>query len=158
MKNVLALLLALTLLTGAGRVASQALAGDKSSNEVIAAENARAAALIQGNFAALEQIMAEDETYVHASGKTDTRASYLAALRSGQLRYLSFTPVKLHARVLGDTAVLDGEYSVRAIDLRVQPTPLELNIFFLSVYARRNGRWQQIAWQSTRDVATKRAK
>lgn len=158
MKNVLALFLALTLLTGAGRTASQAVAGNIGSSAVIAAENARVAALVKGDIAALEQIMAEDETYVHASGKTDTRASYLAALRSGQLRYLSFVPMKLKARVLGDTAVLDGEYSVRAIDLRVQPTPLELNIFFLSVYARRNGRWQQIAWQSTRDVATTPAK
>ncbi len=158
MRSVLALLLALTFSAGSVLAASPASAGDKSSNEVIAAEKARAAALVQGNIAALERIMAEDETYVHASGKTDTRTSYLAALRSGQLRYLSFVPVKLHARVLGNTAVLDGEYSVRAIDLRVQPAPLELNIFFLSVYARRDGRWQQIAWQSTRDVATKPAK
>jgi hypothetical protein len=158
MRKILTPLLAFTLATGAALAASQESTGDSATRAVIVAEKARAAAVVQGNISALEQIMAEDETYVHASGKTDTRASYLAALRSGQLRYLSFEPVKLHARVLGDTAVLDGEYSVRAVDLRVQPTPLELNIFILSVYARRNGRWQQIAWQSTRDVAAKPAK
>jgi hypothetical protein len=41
---------------------------------------------------------------------------------------------------------------------RVQPAPFDINIFILTVYARRNGRWQQIAWQSTRDVATSPAK
>jgi Domain of unknown function (DUF4440) len=158
MRKIPVLLLAFTFATGTALSVSQEPAPDKASLSVLAAEKARAAALVQGNIAALEQIMAEDETYVHASGKTDTRASYLAALRSGQLRYLSFVPVKLHARVLGSTAILDGEYSVRAIDLRVQPTPLELNIFILSVYARRNGRWQQIAWQSTRDVAVNATK
>jgi hypothetical protein len=43
---------------------------------------------------------------------------------------------------------------VRVTDSRVQPTPFDINILFLTVYAQRNGRWQQIAWQSTRDVAT----
>jgi hypothetical protein len=50
--------------------------------------------------------------------------------------------------------VINGEYAVRVTDSRVQPTPFHINIFILTVYARRGGRWQQIAWQSTRDVAT----
>ncbi len=33
-----------------------------------------------------------------------------------------------------------------------------INIFILTIYARRDGRWQQIAWQSTRDTATSPAK
>jgi len=61
--------------------------------------------------------------------------------------------LKLKVRVIGDSAVLDGEYAVRVFDRRVQPDPFDINIFILSVYARRSGRWQQIAWQSTRNVA-----
>ena len=49
--------------------------------------------------------------------------------------------------------MIDGEYAVRVTDSRVQPSPFDINIFILTVYARRDGRWQQIAWQSTRDVA-----
>ena len=49
-------------------------------------------------------------------------------------------------------AVIDGEYAVKVTDSRVQPAPFDINIFILTVYERRNGQWQQIAWQSTRDV------
>ena len=50
------------------------------------------------------------------------------------------------------TAALDRS-DVAALDSRVQPAPFDINIFILAVYARRNGHWQQIAWQSTRDPA-----
>jgi hypothetical protein len=125
----------------------------EAEKQVLAAENARTEALVHGDMAVLDRIMADDETYIHASGKVDTKTSYLDAVRSGQLHYLAWVPKTLHVRAQKDYAVIDGEYFVRVIDSRVQPTPFELNIFILTVYARRDGRWQQIAWQSTRDVA-----
>jgi ketosteroid isomerase-like protein len=121
--------------------------------EVLAAEQARIAALERSDVAALTAIMAEDVSYVHASGKVDSRQSYLAAIRSGQLHYISWRPESLHVRVLGDTAVLTGEYEVRVLDARVQSRPFDIDILILSVYARREGQWRQIAWQSTRRTA-----
>jgi uncharacterized protein (TIGR02246 family) len=122
--------------------------------DVLTAEQTRVAALAAQDVPALEKIMADDETYVHASGKVDTKASFLAAIRSGQLHYISWTPKSMQVRVAGkDAAVVNGEYAVRVTDTRVQPQPFDITIFFLAVYARRDGRWQQIAWQSTRDVA-----
>jgi ketosteroid isomerase-like protein len=129
-----------------------ATSGD-AVQEVLAAEQARTAALDRSDVAALTTIMAEDVSYVHASGKVDTRQSYLAAIRSGQLHYISWRPEGLHVRVLGDTAVLTGEYAVRVLDARVQPQPFDIDILILSVYARREGHWRQIAWQSTRRTA-----
>jgi ketosteroid isomerase-like protein len=127
------------------------LTGD-AVKQVIAAEQARTAALEHSDVDTLERIMADDVTYVHASGKTDTKKSYLDAIRSGQLRYISWRAKNLHVRLLGSGAVIDGEYAVKVTDSRVQPTPFDINIFILTVYQQRNGRWQQIAWQSTRDV------
>lgn len=121
--------------------------------EVLAVEKARTTALDHSDVAALTTIMADDVTYVHASGKIDTRQSYLAAITSGQLRYISWQPEGLHVRVLGNTAVLTGGYAVRVKDLRVQPQPFDVDILVLGVYARRAGHWQQIAWQSTRRTA-----
>jgi len=126
---------------------------DSATNEVLAAEKARTTALDNNDLPALEKILADDLTYVHASGKVDTKATILEAIRSGQVRYISWTPVRLNARVSGDTGVLDGEYRVRVTDRRVKPDPFDVNIFVLAVYAQRGGRWQQIAWQSTRNVA-----
>lgn len=119
----------------------------------MAAEKARTDALDRSDLAALDRIMADDVTYVHASGKVDTKKSYLGAIRSGKLHYISWQPKNLKVRVMGSGAVINGEYLVRVIDSRVQREPFDINIFILSVYAWRDGRWQQIAWQSTRDVA-----
>jgi ketosteroid isomerase-like protein len=126
---------------------------NKSAKEVMAVEESRTTALDRSDVAALEQIMADDVTYIHASGKVDTKKSYLDAIRSGQLHYISWQPKGLHVRVMGNGAVINGEYLVRVTDSRVQPDPFEINIFILTVYERRDGRWQQIAWQSTRNVA-----
>jgi ketosteroid isomerase-like protein len=131
---------------------AQAASGE-AGKQVMAAEEARVAALDRSDVTALEGILADDLTYVHASGKVDTKASFLAAIRSGQLHYISWQAKGLHVRVQGDMAVIDGEYWVRVNDSRMQRDPFDVNIFVLTVYARRDGRWQQIAWQSTRDVA-----
>lgn len=122
--------------------------------EVLTAEQTRVAALDAQDVPALEKIMADDVTYIHASGKVDTKASYLDAIRSGQLHYISWQPKSMQVRTLGkDAAVINGEYAVRVTDKRVQPQPFDIDILILSVYARRNGQWQQIAWQSTRATA-----
>lgn len=131
----------------------------QAAKEVMATEEARVTALEHSDVAALDRIMADDVTYIHASGKVDTKKSYLEAIRSGQLHYISWQPKGLHVRMLGnDGAIIDGEYAVRVTDSRVQSTPFDINIFILNAYARRDGRWQQIAWQSTRDVATSLAR
>jgi hypothetical protein len=131
------------------RVCAQSSDAEK---QVLAAEQARVAALDRGDVAALDRIIADDLTYVHASGRVDTKSSLLGAIRSGELHYISWEPKRMQARVLGDTAVIDGEYTVHVKDSRVQKDPFSVNVFFLGVYALRNGRWQQIAWESTRDV------
>jgi hypothetical protein len=148
--------LVLNLVLGASMVQAapvQPPTGD-AAKQVLAAEQARTAALEHSDVATLERIMADEVTYIHASGKVDTKESYLDAIRSGQLRYISWRPMNLHVRLLGSGAVIDGEYAVKVTDSRVQRTPFDINIFILTVYERRNGQWKQIAWQSTRDVRT----
>ncbi|MGB6545064.1 MAG: nuclear transport factor 2 family protein [Candidatus Acidiferrales bacterium] len=128
-----------------------ALRADAASDEVLLAEQARTTALIAGDFAALDKLMADDVTYVHASGQRDTKETYLGALRSGVLSYQSWQAREIHVRMLGsDVAVLNGIYSVHAMDHRVSKDEIIIDLHFLTVYARRDGRWQQVAWQSTR--------
>jgi len=127
--------------------------------QVLTAEQTRVAALDAQDVTTLEKIMADDVTYVHASGKVDTKTSYLDAIRSGQLHYFSWQPKSMQVRVLGkDAAVINGEYAVHVSDTRVQPQPFDIDILILTVYARRDGRWQQIAWQSTRARAASAAR
>jgi ketosteroid isomerase-like protein len=144
---------AVPLLAVVGLCAATGISGESSdaAEAVMRTEQARVAALDSGDLAALERILADDIRYVHASGMVDTKASFLRAIRSGKLHYMEWHPKEVHVRLLGDTALVEGGYAVRVSDKRMQPAPFDVNILVLSVYARRDGRWQQVAWESTRD-------
>ena len=147
-----ALVLAAVGWSAAARMGS---ASGDAAEEVMRTEAARVAALDNDDMAALERILAEDIRYVHASGMVDTKTSFLEAIRSGKLHYIQWHPRGLRVRVLGDTALVEGGYAVRVSDKRMQPTPFDVNILVLSVYARRDGRWEQVAWESTRAPGTR---
>jgi uncharacterized protein (TIGR02246 family) len=150
-RNVLPIALAFSALLFVAASIPPAMHADAASDEVLHAEQSRTAALIAGDFATLDKVMADDVTYVHASGQHDTKQTYLAALHSGVLSYQSWTPQEIDVRMLGpDVAVLNGIYNVHAMDHRVGNDEIIIDIHFLTVYARRDGRWQQVAWQSTR--------
>ena len=145
----------LCVAVGAGAVMAALPQSGEIARQVLAIEHARTEALTRGDVPALERIMADDVRYVHASGHVDTRETYLDGIRSGQLKYIFWKPKGLHVQVLGDTAVLSGEYAVRAIDLRVQKTPIDIDLLIMGVYAKREGRWQLVAYQSTRALPGK---
>ena len=150
MRKVL-LVLALVSVIGGGKTLAKD-ASDSTRAEVAAVEKARAAAFISHDGIALDKLLRDDLTYIHASGRIDDKKSLLAAIRSDELHYISWTPKQMNIRVSGNTAVVDGEYAVKVINRKASPDPLDLNIFFLAVYVRSASGWQQIAWQSTKDV------
>jgi len=127
------------------------LAAD-ATHEVANAEKARAAAFVSKDVAALDKLLRDDLTYIHASGRVDNKKSLIEAIRSDQLHYTSMTSKAINVRVHGDTAVLNGEYAVKVINRGANPENLDLNVFFLAVYAHSPGGWQLMAWQTTRDV------
>ena len=122
--------------------------------EVRGVEQARVAAFISKDTAALDKLLRDDLTYIHASGRVDDKKSLIEALRSDQLHYTSMTTKAIHVRLdpPGHTAVLDGEYAVKVINRGANPENLDLNVFFLAVYLHSRSGWQLIAWQTTRDV------
>ena len=140
----------------AGRALGPALASDARDDsaraEVLAAENARTAALVHRDVSTLDRLIRDDLTYVHSSGRTDNKKSLLEAIRSDELHYISWTSKEMNVRVLADTAVLNGEYAVKVINRKASPETLDVNVFFLTVYVRSDGRWQQMAWQTTTDI------
>jgi uncharacterized protein (TIGR02246 family) len=110
----------------------------------------RVRALLENDFPALEALLADDLTYVHSNGHLDTKSSYIESLRSGASRYLSMDMADVSVRALGDIAVINAKFDARVLarGTEVNPKPR-----VLIVYAKRDGRWQMIAWQST-SIAT----
>jgi ketosteroid isomerase-like protein len=115
--------------------------------EVLAADAERVRALLANDIPALEALLGDDLTYVHSNGMLDTKASYIESLRSGASRYLTMDMSDLSVRALGeDVAVINAKFEARVLVRggEVNPKPR-----VLMVYARRDGRWQMVAWQST---------
>lgn len=129
------------------------LAAD-ARDEVLAAEKARVAAFVGKDTAALDKLLRDDLTYIHASGRVDNKKSLIDAIRSDQLHYTSMTNKTMNVRLDPDkhTAVIDGEYAVKVINRGANPENLDLNVFFLAVYVHSPTGWQLMAWQTTRDV------
>jgi hypothetical protein len=135
------------LVAVAGLLSAGAAAGATAVDDVLAAERERIAALVNDDFATLDRIMSAGLAYGHSNGTLETKAEYLATLKSGRLKYQAMEHAQPVVRIFGETAVVQGTSKVRAISVGVEST---VNLRFLLVYVRERGQWKFAAWQSTR--------
>lgn len=114
---------------------------------VLAAHDARIAATIRGDVAALGTLMTDDLSYTHSSGVTETKAEFLAGLKTGKYLYRSIDAPGRRVRVHGDSAVVSGPCHI-VIEPGGKRT--ELDLYFSELYVREGGAWHMALWQSTR--------
>ena len=114
--------------------------------EVLAAEDARYAAMIAQDFGALDRLLADDLLYTHSTAGTDSKADYIAALRSGKYRYKAARREGVTVRIHGTTAIVNGRAT---IDVDVEGAPRTLSNVFINVWVRTSAGWRMSAWQST---------
>ena len=85
--------------------------------------------------------------YVHSTGVRDDRASYLAKLASGSLRYLALAFEDLQVQQVGQAAVVQG--AMRAT-VRKDGVDKDVSSLFMTVWsAQADGTWQLQAHQGT---------
>ena len=101
-------------------------------------------AVIRQDAAALQRFLADDLSYSHASGRTQNKAEYIAAITTGPGNYESFTESDTSIRVYGRAAVLTGY-----VDVKLKGKD-SYRVRSLEVYVENNGRWQLAAKQSAR--------
>jgi ketosteroid isomerase-like protein len=123
------------------------MTSQQAEQEIRQRETRRFEALVRGDTASLEEIMADDAIYTHATGVVETKAEYLAKMKSGEVTYESFVPEELRVRVYGTAAVLNGIARVKA---HVGGEVRNLRLLFTDVYVKQGERWRMVAWQSTR--------
>ena len=104
--------------------------------------------LKRGDAAAAERFWADEYTFVNPRGERLTRADRLKNLRTGQTALASIThdPQEEQIRVYGDVAVYTA---LMTISGQYGGQPQKGQDQILSVWTRRDGRWQQIATQMT---------
>ena len=91
--------------------------------------------------------IAEDLSYSHTSGWTETKSGFLSTIESKAIDYVGILPSNLSCRLHNKTAIIIGD---SAMSLLVQGEPLQLSIRFLDVSYEVDGAWFLIAWQSVR--------
>lgn len=141
---------ALTMMLAMVLTASSALAQDAGA-AVKALELERFKAQESNDFAALERLLADDLVYSHSSGAVDGKASYIDSLRTGKAHYLKIVPEEIKTRVMGDIVLIHGRGTFTLeTNTNGQKGENVLKLSFLDVWQKRSGKWQMIAWQSTR--------
>ena len=139
-------LLVAALLAAVAPVSAQKHAG-YAEDEIVAMETRWNAARTHADVATFERILDDRWTVTHANGTTDTKAKYLADLKSGARSFSGdVTETDVTVRFYGDTAIASGS-SQSTVTLNGQPQGGALH--FTRVYVRRNGAWVMVVSHAT---------
>lgn len=138
----------LAALTASLALAEHAQPGatDQEQQAIIALEKAWAAAGPARDLAAYERILADDFLGQWADGSSSNKAETIESLRTSD-RYDAVTPGEMNVRFFNGIAVVNGKFSERAVSAGQNLTG---KYAFTDVWIKRNGKWQCVAFQSTR--------
>src|SRR3954471_12886821 len=102
--------------------------------------------MTSADWPALEALLHDDLSYTHSSGSTDTRATWLAAMKSGKTKYKSASCSERKVRIIGDVALVTGKAAVEA---EVNGQARSMKLVFLAGWTKTPQGWKFAAWQST---------
>jgi hypothetical protein len=145
MKRPISFLAIVIALISAGPAFAQA---GKAEQQVLQAEKDRFAAMIKGDRAALEKLLADDLTYTHSTALLETKEQFIKSVTSGNIDYVSIVPSEADSkvRINGNSAIVTGTAAVNVIDTGKDR---KIRIRYTTVYTNRGGAWLLSAWQST---------
>ena len=114
--------------------------------EVLAALARRSQAVVAADKAYIAGILAPEFKHIHATGKVEPRADYLAAIEPGKSQFTAADPSNVEVSLYDGTAVAAGDiYIERQVDgERVGRTSR-----FVSVWHKQSSVWQLVFWQMT---------
>ena len=120
----------------------------KVEQQVLQAEKDRFAAMVKGDRAALEKLLADDLTYTHSTALLETKAQFITSVTSGKIDYVSIVPSESDwkVRVNGNSAIVNGVAAVNVIDTGKDR---KIKLRYTTVHTNRAGAWLLQAWQST---------
>ena len=118
-----------------------------NAQTVIELDRQRMEAMAKKDIAALNALISDDLIYTHSTARLDTKQSLIGNMESGSTVYTSLLPSDVKAQDLGDTVVLTGSCRIGVMS---QGRPNSFGVRFTDVWANKAGKWQMVAWQSTR--------
>jgi len=114
---------------------------------VAQAEKAWAAAVVKGDHAALDKLLAADLIYTHSSGVVENKNVYFGKLKSGALKYESIQHEDIVVKPYGDAAVLHCKVRMKGVS---DGAPFSAYAVMTHVWVKQGGSWKLAAHQATR--------
>ena len=118
-----------------------------SESQIRDLERQRFRAMETVDVAALDRILSDDLIYTHANGLQHTKTELIGVIGSGDFKYETITPGDIRVRVYNETAVVNGRVSMK---IKSGAGEQIFKLCYLDVYVKQDGRWQMVAWQSSR--------
>ncbi|MEO7413812.1 MAG: nuclear transport factor 2 family protein [Opitutaceae bacterium] len=120
--------------------------------EVLRADQARMAAMMAGDGAALARIFADDVLFVHSDGRREGKSEYIKNMTAGDTAYADVKTSDVQVKsVTADVIVLTGAMDMRK---KLGPTWSEIKLRFMSVWRKEAAGWRMVAWQSMRPAGS----
>jgi hypothetical protein len=132
-------------------VAGAAIGGDAPARipaDLAARVHAYDAAQVEGDKAALEDLLADDYVLVNSRGQRQTKADLIRDYTKPGFKLEPFTieePVEL---VWADGAVMGGVATLLGVD---EGQAFEVRLRFSDIWAKRQGKWRVIYTHASRD-------
>lgn len=99
---------------------------------ILALEQRRLLAMQTSDSATLRELLADDVLYVHSTAASDTKASYLAKIENGSLRFLELAFDHMQAQVHAHFALVTGRMRASALK---SGQPFAVRSVFMTVWA-----------------------
>lgn len=119
------------------------------SHPTLIAENQRASAILQRDWSALEELLADDLRYVHSTSTCHDKAGYISYLRSGP-QFLTIDVDDSEVLADGDIAIVRGKLRMK---IQKEEGVIQVSSWLTQVWRLVAGRWQLVLFQSTKDTA-----
>jgi ketosteroid isomerase-like protein len=120
---------------------------EDSLQAVVEAERRLAAAHLNKDLKTIDYLLHPDYVILQPGGLVETKAQVLESFRNVDRYWDSAEVDDLDVRIYGDTAVVLGLWRAKG---RHGEAYFDYSARFLSIWIRDAGRWQNIAYQSTK--------
>lgn len=116
-----------------------------TESEVLKADDRRRAAMVGGDVAALDAVLAPDLVHTHATGRAESKRDYLETIRRLPGRYRKVERSEERVTVRGDVAWIQGR---QCLTIASDGTERPLDNRFLSVWVAEGGAWRMAAFMT----------
>lgn len=125
-----------------------AAAGEPPVIAALKADQARLAAMMAGDSAALGRLFSDQLRFVHSDGRVESKADYVKNVMAGDTEYRDAKTSEVETmQVAPDVVVVLGAQQMRK---RLGMEWSEVKLRYLAVYRNEGGAWRMVAWQSAR--------